>query len=1320
MDDSHPSSPLGKMFDAILGMDLWTTTKAVIDFADKKLVVGSAEIPLRYNHPSPATSLPPCLPIFFTEATTQANEIAEIQLINAMSEENETKSPQIRQTRKPLTVTIRPTESITIPSGRVRIIECAAKRLKPERSDWVFCYRILHQQVEAAPLYILPTRWDRVNHDTVHLAFQNTGTRPITLSADDSITMLADVSATDDPEVCNVILEEGTEEYKKEWDRLAAAAVDAAKTTPASKVALKKLIEEFRSTFKLKSDPPGCVTHNTVTIELHDESPCQVKQYNLSPTDRKIIETHIEDMLRTGVIRKSHSPHQAPVLLANKKVNTREGPKQDKRFCIDFRELNRRTKKRGFPIPLIDETLRSFAGCKYFTTFDILKGFWHLPLDEKSKPYTAFCAVDAKFEFNVLPFGWVNSPYIFQEFVRTRIVGEMGAFCSIYIDDIMVFSKTEQEHLKHIEMVLQACAREKVSLKLSKCTFFADEVEYLGHIVGATGVRKDPAKTAAIDLVPAPRTRRQVRSFLGKVQYYAKFVPHLSHLAKPMHHLTKDSTVFTWTDQCQRNFEEIKRILSHDVTLAYPDMAKPFTLTTDASDYAIGAVLSQTDDVTGRERPISFLSKSLSGPQLHWSTTEKELYAIIYALEKYQGYLYGHPFTVHTDHRALLWLCGRKRPMGRLARWCMTLNQYAPSITYIRGKDNYVADALSRAPFAPEKTADDVARDPTADVRLVRDMREKILKAAGISEEDLAGLDGEVDDTTPVNMTTNNGDEEPVSYHPLLLPQLWAEALNDDQLPKEVFRAADGLLYTERRAGTPPLLWVPPIHRQDVLRMFHQGPLRAHQAADSMLEAIKKECWWAGCERAIRKHCKRCGQCQLFRADRPDKPHLQSRGDLFRPFQRISMDILIIRSVPGATSHPNVLIIMDELTRYTEAYPLKNHDADSVARVLLDSFITRYGVPREILTDRGAEFIGEIFTTMCRILKIKKLNTCSYRPQGNGANERVHQTLYTFLRNLCRDHPGQWRQFLPYAMYAYHTQHHRSIGMTPQEALYGYTARVIPFDDATLPPSTSLQERLEMLRAIHENAATTSKTESAAQRKLAKTRPSPAYDVGDLVKVTNRMQHKLDAKWRGPYAVVRRVSTTAYEVKLNQGERTHHIVHHAHLRPWYAPDEDAPIPPDESDVDDDADNGSGIDERDEPAIEDRGHGDPRQTTDTELTPAEDPRPMADAEISPAEDPTPIAGQETALPEDPSPEDPLSARREDPRPTTTMPQRRMADDATGVLQRRRGARRAPTLAPIEEEGPSSNTGDEAHQPPHLQPHGTTRRGRRLFLPAKYRD
>jgi hypothetical protein len=380
--------------------------------------------------------------------------------------------------------------------------------------------------------------------------------------------------------------------------------------------------------------------------------------------------------------------------------------------------------------------------------------------------------------------------------------------------------------------------------------------------------------------------------------------------------------------------------------------------------------------------------------------------------------------------------------------------------------------------------------------------------------------------------------------------------------------------------------------------------------------------------------------------------------------------------------------------------------------------MTRYGVPREILTDRGAEFVGEVFTIMCRNLKMRKLHTCAYRPQGNGANERVHQTLYTLLRNVCKEHPGNWRQYLPYALYAYHTQHHRSIGMTPQEAMYGYTARVIPFDDASLPPATSLQERIQMLQTIRDKVSSTSETELAAQRKMAKSRPSPVYDVGDLVKVANRMKHKLDPKWRGPYVVVRRVSTTSYEVKLNQGEHIHHIIHHAHLRPWYAPDDDDLEAVHTDTDDDDLDN-----ENDE----EQDNDDPRP---------EDPRVLPSEDLLPRlqnEDPMPHLQTEDPLPhlpiEDPSTENDC-LRTDESSKTTASPSSVQASEGHAEADAPRREKEVQPedppqrLYPIEEEDHSSDDDEAAPPPPRIrpgmQPRAQTRTGRNIFPPAKYRD
>ncbi len=514
---------------------------------------------------------------------------------------------------------------------------------------------------------------------------------------------------------------------------------------------------------------------------------------------------------------------------------------------------------------------------------------------------------------------------------------------------------------------------------MAKCTFFNQQMEYLGHIISREGIRKDPKKLRAIENVRTSETKTQVRSFLGKINYYAKFMPLLSKVAWPLAKLTGSNAIFRWTEQEQSAFEALKQLVIQEVVLAFPDVNKPYFITTDASDYAIGAVLAQEDETTGVHRPISYLSKALDETQSRYSVTEKELYAIMFSSERFRPYIYGRSFTVFTDHRALIWLCGKRNPSGRLGRWCNIMNQYSQGIKFIEGKHNRVADCLSRAPFIdePEDLKDPPEKDGfNANPCLSEDLKRKVYEEAGLEMKEACFFIWKM----------LNPEEDTEEYTPLLTPELWSQI--QEGIPNNVERSSEGIWVIKgtsdpQRSG---ILWVPPLYRRDVLKSFHKGPMNAHPSAAKMLYAMRDCIQWKGMTADIQDYVNKCGRCQLYRAGGYDKPELISRGTLSYPMQRISLDILSLEKIPGRSS-PYVLVIIDEFTKYAEAYPIRHQDATTVANKMVNNFISRYGIPEEIITDCGGCFLSNLFLNICKQLQIKKLNANAYHPQGNGSNE---------------------------------------------------------------------------------------------------------------------------------------------------------------------------------------------------------------------------------------------------------------------------------------------------------------------------------------------
>ena len=397
-------------------------------------------------------------------------------------------------------------------------------------------------------------------------------------------------------------------------------------------------------------------------------------------------------MLKNKVIRPSTSPWSSPIIMVRKKDGSW-------RFCIDFRKLNSVTHKDAYPLPRIDETLESLAGSTIFSTLDLASGYWQVELEESDKEKTAFSTTEGHFEFNVMPFGLTNAPSSFQRLMACVLSGLTSEQCLIYIDDIIIFSATFSEHLVRLRRVFQRIQDAGLKLKASKCRFVQPKVCYLGNIMSADGVEPDPAKIQAVINYPVPTNVKELRQFLGLANYYRRFIQDYSRIASALFKLTQKTVhqSFNWTEQGTVAFEELKKKLTTPPILTFPRFDREFLLATDASDSAIGAVLSQVHD-NGTEKVIAYWSRQLSKAERNYSTIEREALAIVKAVKEFYPYLYGHEFVLQTDHQPLVHLNNLRDVGGRIARWSMFLQQFSFTVKHKAGRLNGNADGLSRTP----------------------------------------------------------------------------------------------------------------------------------------------------------------------------------------------------------------------------------------------------------------------------------------------------------------------------------------------------------------------------------------------------------------------------------------------------------------------------------------------------------------------------------------------------------------------------------------------------------------------------------------------
>ena len=454
-------------------------------------------------------------------------------------------------------------------------------------------------------------------------------------------------------------------------------------------LAFRKLLEEFADLFATDITELGqtdLVTHRIYTEDVH---PICSRPYSVPPNEQEFIQTELQRMLEHKLIQASDSPWASPVVLVRKKNGKL-------RFCVDYRKLNAITKKDAYPLPRIDEMLNALSGCSWFSTLDLASGYWQVAMDPQDKEKTAFTTRYGIYEFNVMPFGLCNAPATFQRLMDRVYKGIAWKFVVVYLDDTIVYSKTFNEHLTHLQRVFNRIRQAGLRLNIDKCTFWMHQLPFLGHLISARGIAPDPQKVEAVQRIQPPKNLTALRSFLGLVGYYRQFILNFSSIARPLNSLLQKDEPYRWRDEQQKAFEELKSRLITAPILAYPNFKQTFILATDASYNGFGATLSQLDR-NRKEHPIAYASKSLRKEEMNYAATELECAAVVWAIEHFHKYLGTTKFILVTDHSALKWL-RTAEPKGRIGRWILKLQPYNFEIVHKPGRIHSNVDALSRLP----------------------------------------------------------------------------------------------------------------------------------------------------------------------------------------------------------------------------------------------------------------------------------------------------------------------------------------------------------------------------------------------------------------------------------------------------------------------------------------------------------------------------------------------------------------------------------------------------------------------------------------------
>jgi hypothetical protein len=461
---------------------------------------------------------------------------------------------------------------------------------------------------------------------------------------------------------------------------------------------IRNICEEYIDVFKLPGDSLTATTaaeHTIPTPTIPKGRAITLKNCRLPEAQQQEIKEQVTQMLKDDIITPSNSGWNFPLIVVPKKMDA--SGKRKWRVCIDFRKLNEITVGDSYPLPNIQDILDKLGRARYFTALDCASGYLQVPIAVEDRCKTAFSTADGHFEYKRMPFGLKSAPSTFQRMMNNVLSELIGNRCLVYMDDILIIGETLKEHNSKLRDVFQKLREYNLKIEPDKCEFMKEELNYLGHIVTAEGVKPDEKKIEAVVKFPTPQSQKDIKSFLGLAGYYRKFIADFSAIARPLTNLLKKENEWNWTEQEQASFDLLKCRLTNTSLLQYPDFSKPFILTTDASGYAIGAILSQGR--LGQDKPIAYASRTLNQAELNYATVEKELLAIVWACKHFRPYLLGRKFQIVTDHKGLTWIFNVKDPSSRLMRWKLLLEEYDYEIQYRAGQRNCNADSLSRYPI---------------------------------------------------------------------------------------------------------------------------------------------------------------------------------------------------------------------------------------------------------------------------------------------------------------------------------------------------------------------------------------------------------------------------------------------------------------------------------------------------------------------------------------------------------------------------------------------------------------------------------------------
>ncbi|CAG9114451.1 unnamed protein product [Plutella xylostella] len=853
-----------------------------------------------------------------------------------------------------------------------------------------------------------------------------------------------------------------------------------------TKEKLCEVLNSKRDCFAFTLEELGKTSLTQMHIELKDDIPVTYRPYRLSMPERAKVNDIVDNLLTNGIIRESQSEYASPIILVAKKNG-------EKRLCVDYRALNRKTVKEKFPMPLVDDQIDSLSEQVYFTTLDLTSGYHQVPVAEESKHVTAFVTPDGHFEYNRMPFGLTNAPAVFQRLVLTLLRRQPIPGVLAYMDDIIIPSKTIDEGMEKLIAVLNLLKEANLTLNLSKCHFFKSRIDYLGFEISSDGVKPGLKKTEAVAAFKTPQNVHEVRQFVGLASFFRRFVPGFASIARPLTSLTKNNVAWSWGEEQSCAFSRLKEILVTRPVLAIYNHKYETELHTDASLVGLGGILLQRPNKESPFRAVAYFSRQTTAEEQHYHSYELETLAVVASLSRFRVYLLGLDFKVVTDCNALRTTLTRRDLIPRIARWWLLVQEFTFTIEYRPGAQLAHADALSRNP--------------------VQENRENI---------EIVMQVGEVHWLQSVQLS------DPRLCHIKAVLDTKCQEAKDIQ---QNYTLKDGKIY---RKVDGELRWaVPRDARWKIMQQCHDQA--GHFSYVKTLEKVKRDYWFPRMTQFIKKYVRACIPCAHAKGPggkREGLLHPIPKPNV--PFQCLHIDHLgpFVKSKRG---NIYILGIIDSFTKFVILKAVKNTKSKTSISALKDVFAL-FGTPRNLISDRGTSFTSAEFKSFMETAEVKHTLNAVATPRANGQIERYNRSILSSLTVLCHgDDDRDWDEKLSQVQWSLNNTINQGTGKTPAEVVFGKST--VNMSEGHLHETNENHDvPIESIERIREEVVENinSQQEKMKSRYDSKRCKAKIYKVGDLVMVqkssrTPGESNKLTPSYSGPYRVTAAFDHDRYE-----------------------------------------------------------------------------------------------------------------------------------------------------------------------------------------------